>query len=83
LSLGGTITDEDVIVLSKMQYLEIALVKRQIEIMRSIKKIFDPKNILNPGKIFTNPVRTRHGVSQQHGKNPVRTRHGVSQQHDF
>lgn len=67
LSLGGTITAEHGIGLSKIQYLEMALDKTQIEIMRSIKKIFDPKNILNPGKIFTSSVRTRHGVSQQHG----------------
>lgn len=52
LSLGGTITAEHGIGLSKIQYLEMALDKTQIEIMRSIKKIFDPKNILNPGKIF-------------------------------
>ena len=53
LSLGGAITAEHGIGLSKIQYLEMALDKTQIEIMRSIKKIFDPKNILNPGKIFT------------------------------
>jgi len=52
LSLGGAITAEHGVGLSKIQYLEMALDKTQIEIMRSIKKIFDPKNILNPGKIF-------------------------------
>lgn len=55
LSLGGAITAEHGIGLSKIEYLEMALDKKQLEIMRSIKKIFDPKNILNPGKIFTNP----------------------------
>jgi glycolate oxidase len=52
LSLGGTITAEHGIGLSKIKYLEMALDPRQIMIMRSIKKIFDPNNILNPGKIF-------------------------------
>jgi glycolate oxidase len=52
LSLGGTITAEHGIGLSKIQYLEMALDKKQIEIMKKIKMIFDPKNILNPGKIF-------------------------------
>jgi len=52
LSLGGTITAEHGIGLSKARYLTMALDKKQIDLMRSIKKIFDPKNILNPGKIF-------------------------------
>ena len=24
----------------------------EIDLMKSLKKVFDPKNILNPGKIF-------------------------------
>jgi len=55
LSLGGMITAEHGIGLSKIPYLEMALSKTEIEIMIKIKKIFDPKNILNPGKIFPNP----------------------------
>ncbi len=54
LSLGGTITAEHGIGLSKIAYLDMALDDKQITVMKSIKKIFDPKNILNPGKIFTN-----------------------------
>jgi len=60
LSLGGAITAEHGIGLSKIEYLEMALDKKQLEIMRSIKKIFDPNNILNPGKIFANP----HGTAR-------------------
>ena len=53
LSLGGTITAEHGIGLSKIPYLSMALDTTQISIMKKIKDIFDPKNILNPGKIFT------------------------------
>lgn len=53
LALGGTITAEHGIGLSKIKYLEMALDPGQIAIMKGIKNIFDPKNILNPGKIFT------------------------------
>jgi len=52
ISLGGTITAEHGIGLSKIPYLSIALDNKQIELMRQIKAVFDPRNILNPGKIF-------------------------------
>jgi len=52
ISLGGTITAEHGIGLSKIPYLDIALDEKEIDLMRKIKEVFDPKNILNPGKIF-------------------------------
>lgn len=52
LSLGGTISGEHGVGLSKANYIGMEIPKPEIEIMKSIKKIFDPKNILNPGKIF-------------------------------
>ena len=52
ISLGGAITAEHGIGLSKIPYLSMALDEKQIEIMKKIKSVFDPKNILNPGKIF-------------------------------
>ncbi len=35
-----------------MKYLPKEIGATQIELMRGIKKVFDPLNILNPGKIF-------------------------------
>ena len=55
ISLGGTITAEHGVGLSKIPYLSMALDEKQIELMKKIKAIFDPKNILNPGKIFPEP----------------------------
>jgi FAD/FMN-containing dehydrogenase len=52
LDLGGMITAEHGIGLSKKDFLSLALDSSTIEKMRQIKKIFDPMNILNPGKIF-------------------------------
>lgn len=52
LSLGGTISGEHGVGLTKANYIGMELSKTEIEIMKSIKGIFDPKNILNPGKIF-------------------------------
>jgi glycolate oxidase len=52
LSLGGTISGEHGIGLTKAGYIGMEISKPELEIMKSIKNIFDPKNILNPGKIF-------------------------------
>lgn len=52
VSLGGTISGEHGIGYSQKGYLPIALGVEEIALMRSIKKTFDPNNIMNPGKIF-------------------------------
>lgn len=52
IGLGGTITAEHGIGLSKTGFLSLALDQNQIDLMRKIKNAFDPNCILNPGKIF-------------------------------
>ena len=52
VSLGGTISGEHGIGLVQRPYIGIALGEVQLELMRGIKRVFDPKGILNPGKIF-------------------------------
>jgi len=52
VSLGGMISGEHGIGYSQKKYLTLALSKEQINLMKKIKSAFDPKNILNPGKIF-------------------------------
>lgn len=50
--LGGTISGEHGIGLVQKGYMDIAFTNTQLQIMKNIKDIFDPKGILNPGKIF-------------------------------
>lgn len=50
--LGGTISGEHGIGLVQKGYMDIAFSKAQLQLMRDIKAVFDPKGILNPGKIF-------------------------------
>jgi len=52
IDLGGTISGEHGVGLTKAGYIGMELSEKELEIMESIKKVFDPKNILNPGKIF-------------------------------
>ncbi|RPE66875.1 D-lactate dehydrogenase (cytochrome) [Tibeticola sediminis] len=52
LTLGGTCTGEHGVGLHKMDFLVEEAGAGTIEVMRTIKRALDPKNILNPGKIF-------------------------------
>lgn len=51
-SLGGTISGEHGIGLIQKGYMNIVFKEKNLELMRAIKKVFDPNNILNAGKIF-------------------------------
>ncbi len=52
VSLGGTLSGEHGIGLVQRPYMDIAFNATQLELMRSIKHVFDPKGIMNPGKIL-------------------------------
>jgi len=50
--LGGSISGEHGIGYVKAAYLDMAIDAPTLEIMKSIKRVFDPNGILNPGKMF-------------------------------
>lgn len=52
LELGGTISGEHGIGIHKQEYLAWELDQVQIELMKRIKTAFDPRGIMNPGKIW-------------------------------
>ncbi len=49
--MNGLVSGEHGIGYAKKEYLKESLGENQIRLMQEIKKVFDPKNILNPGKI--------------------------------
>ncbi len=53
IALGGTITGEHGVGYIRKDYLGLALSPEEIELLRRIKKAFDPKGILNPDKIIS------------------------------
>jgi glycolate oxidase len=53
VALEGSISGEHGIGLVKAKYLGLELDPQTIEIMKAVKRAFDPQGILNPGKIFT------------------------------
>ena len=52
VALGGTLTGEHGVGLLKRQWLKEELGEKQWQLQWQIKKLFDPNNILNPGKVF-------------------------------
>ena len=53
LRLGGTLTGEHGIGVLKRRWLADELGEDQWQLQRDIARVFDPKGILNPGKVFT------------------------------
>ncbi|WP_047472322.1 FAD-binding oxidoreductase [Delftia sp. ZNC0008] len=53
IALGGTCTGEHGVGIHKMNFLREEAGDGAVQMMRSIKQALDPKNILNPGKIFS------------------------------
>ncbi|MFQ5354125.1 MAG: FAD-binding oxidoreductase [Thermodesulfobacteriota bacterium] len=52
LGLNGTISGEHGVGTSKARYIGMELPPQTLHLMKSIKQVFDPVGILNPGKIF-------------------------------
>jgi len=52
LELGGTISGEHGVGLTKQDYIAMEIHPAELDLMKKIKQAFDPKNLLNPGKIF-------------------------------
>ena len=52
VKLEGTISGEHGIGLTKKEFIDMELSEVSIKLMKEVKSVFDPKGIMNPGKIF-------------------------------
>ncbi len=55
VALGGTISGEHGVGITKAPYISMELTDQDIEAMKRIKRALDPSGVLNPGKIFPSP----------------------------
>jgi D-lactate dehydrogenase (cytochrome) len=55
LRLEGTCTGEHGVGMGKMGSMKLELGDDVIDVMRDIKKLFDPENLMNPGKVVPLP----------------------------
>ena len=55
VELGGTLSGEHGIGLMKAPFMEMELGAVGLDMMKRIKQVWDPNNIMNPGKIFPEP----------------------------
>ena len=52
LSLGGTLSGEHGIGMAKRDFMTQAITRETLDVMRGLKRVFDPDGILNPGKLL-------------------------------
>jgi len=52
IALGGTISGEHGVGITKAPYIDMEIGSAELALMKRIKAVFDPNGILNPGKIF-------------------------------
>ncbi|MBM7691688.1 glycolate oxidase [Peribacillus deserti] len=55
IELGGTLSGEHGIGIMKAPFMEMELGAAGLDMMKRIKDVWDPNNIMNPGKIFPEP----------------------------
>jgi glycolate oxidase len=72
IGMGGTISGEHGIGITKAPYLDMEISGPSLDLMKRVKKAFDPNNILNPGKIFRD-LREKPSFAQSSAFPPSRS----------
>lgn len=69
ISLGGTITGEHGVGLSKRKFLQKVVGSEGLDLMMKIKEVFDPNLIMNPGKVMSlHPQKEKLRVDKERFK---------------
>ena len=71
LEAGGTLSGEHGIGLEKAHLMERVFTQQDLDNMRQVRAVFNPNNLLNPGKIFATPGRCGE-TKMMHAKSGIR-----------
>lgn len=71
IDMGGVVSGEHGIGLAKAEYMHWQCGELLVNYMRQIKKVFDPKGLLNPGKIWLAETTSPEKEGASHGADPV------------
>ena len=52
IELGGTVTGEHGVGLDKAEKLSLLFTEDDLEVMRAVRRVFDPRGLMNPGKVL-------------------------------
>ena len=55
LAVGGTISGEHGIGLDKLPYMRLLFSEEDLDVMRRLRAVFNPRNLCNPGKLLPDP----------------------------
>jgi D-lactate dehydrogenase (cytochrome) len=68
VNIGGTITGEHGVGSEKRQYMRLMFNEDELRVMQDVKDVFDPRNLMNPGKIVPDLVPAQPtALTQPHG----------------
>ena len=63
VDVGGTITGEHGVGVDKRQYMSLVHNEIELEMLRSVRRVFDPAALLNPGKVLPDSPSSAHAES--------------------
>jgi D-lactate dehydrogenase (cytochrome) len=71
VKIGGTITGEHGVGSEKRQYMRLMFNEDELRVLKDIKDVFDPRNLMNPGKILPDlaPAQPRPAVQSHPAAN--------------
>jgi glycolate oxidase len=70
IALGGTVTGEHGVGLDKAEKLPLLFSPPDLAAMAAVRRVFDPRGLMNPGKVFPSGTHVRPSAASPDGRSP-------------